>query len=140
MMIYVSGSAVPEVPLTLAATGDPTILEIKYTTAANAYFRVRISESTTTAPPVTILPPVTIADYHRLYSISAFLKVGSTVATIFKDYVEVLQTKVTKLVYFNTDVNGTLDLTMEQTGSTPAAGVIGVTTMGQTDPTDITAV
>ena len=134
MMIYVSGSAVPEVPLTLAATGDPTILEIKYTTAANAYFRVRISESTTTAPPVTI------ADYHRLYSISAFLKVGSTVATIFKDYVEVLQTKVTKLVYFNTDVNRILDLTMEQTGSTPAAGVIGVTTMGQTDPTDITAV
>ena len=124
MMIYVSGSAVPEVALTLAATGDPTILEIKYTTAANAYFRVRISESTPTAPPVTI------ADYHRLYSISAFLKVGSTVATIFKDYVEVLQTKVTKLVYFNTDVNGTLDLTMEQTGSTPAAGVIGVTTMG----------
>ena len=123
-MIYVSGSAVPEVALTLAATGDPTILEIKYTTAANAYFRVRISESTPTAPPVTI------ADYHRLYSISAFLKVGSTVATIFKDYVEVLQTKVTKLVYFNTDVNGTLDLTMEQTGSTPAAGVIGVTTMG----------
>ena len=134
MMIYVSGSAVTEVPLTLAATGDPTILEIKYTTAANAYFRVRISESTTTAPPVTI------ADYHRLYSISAFLKVGSTVATIFKDYVEVLQTKVTKLVYFNTDVNRILDLTMEQTGSTPAAGVIGVTTMGQTDPTDITAV
>ena len=126
MMIYVSGSAVPEVPLTLAATGDPTILEIKYTTAANAYFRVRISESNPTAPPVTI------ADYHRLYSISAFLKVGSTVATIFKDYVEVLQTKVTKLVYFNTDVSGTLDLTMEQTGSTTpaAAGVIGVTTMG----------
>ena len=109
MMIYVSGSAVPEVPLTLAATGDPTILEIK---------------STTTAPPVTI------ADYHRLYSISAFLKVGSTVATIFKDYVEVLQTKVTKLVYFNTDVSGKLDLTMEQTGSPTVAGVIGVTTMG----------